>query len=239
MGPQKNAILPVTELKDRYGIVVLLDALGTKNRSNEDPKEYVKLFQSFVASVRQSFENNSEWLEKKFGNIMKDINFEIAAFSDTVFILGSFDPSAMTNDRENRDHILVSIAGKLISGVMADAISHGIFPRGCVSIGRFIKSDNPHFMILGQPVSEADEYYEMSEWSGISAAPSVHRVLSDRERKPGFHSREWNRYNLPVKNGIEVGAWVIRWPTYFRQGEQGLGPFANNGRTEKCDLRTI
>ena len=39
-----------------------------------------------------TIDENRIWLRNKFEHIMKDLNFEIGAFSDTVIITGSYDP---------------------------------------------------------------------------------------------------------------------------------------------------
>jgi hypothetical protein len=209
--------------EDRYGLVLFLDGLGTKGMSREKQNriETVACYNSFLKIMQSSIDENKIWFRNKFEHMMKDLKFEISAFSDTVVITGSYDPVSRKIDKENRDSALISISGRVVAEILIVAMENGIYLRGCVSIGEFTKSLDPkHFIILGDPVNEAAGHYESAEWMGVSASPSVHKIITHAASSPFFHSKDWISHDLPLKNFIETSAWVINWPTYFKHKEQ-------------------
>lgn len=105
---------------DRYGLVLFLDGLGTKSMSREKQSriQSIESYNSFLNIMRNTIDENRIWLRNKFEHIMEDLDFEISAFSDTVVITGSFDPSSIKKDGENRDHALISISGRIIGGML-------------------------------------------------------------------------------------------------------------------------
>jgi hypothetical protein len=68
--------------------------------------------------------------------------------------------------------------GELLSKLFRVSILSHFYFRGCLSAGRFYRSEN---MIIGPAVGEATEYYRLPEWSGISTCPSGSKILTDAE----------------------------------------------------------
>jgi len=76
--------------------------------------------------------------------------------------------------------------------------------RGAMSIGKYYISDK---MILGPAADEASMYYEIANWVGVIATPSLESVLLRMEKNnevvPLFH-----KYDIPLHNGKRQG-WAI------------------------------
>jgi hypothetical protein len=117
------------------------------------------------------------------------------------------------------------------------AFLNKIYLRGTISMGDFyILKKESKMLIVGPAINEAAECYELTEWIGISCAPSasltysnqggIFRALSDSnpvlkikqtEVKLSEFSLGVNcfvRYSIPTKRGIEALGWALAWPIY-------------------------
>jgi hypothetical protein len=150
-------------------------------------------------------------LRSLFGNMVNGIAVEVSTFSDTFLVTISAKSDHKSNDKANT---FVLISGVIIAGTIFRGLEKNIPLRGCASVGEFYVSRR-RYMLIGQPIDEAAEYHNMLQWIGVTAAPSANNALTEASKQNHFYSRSWGRYAIPLKNGIEMNGWAVRWPIYF------------------------
>jgi len=175
----------------RPGIIVLLDALGTKGIwKDPNVKKISKRWNKFIA--------NFEYHVKK---ILKTKNLRLddfQTFSDTIMII------VKTSETDKAIMALaLSLRAPFIESMMT-----AMPLRGCITVGNFHYENK---LIIGPAIDEAAEYFTQPQWIGISASPSTNRRIE--EIKDSNPSVEDNFYkcNIPLKNSIEQNAWALKW----------------------------
>jgi len=176
-----------------FGIVVLLDFLGTKGIWKQpQSRQLIKKWIEFI----QSFENEITSKLKNFGKTSFD------AFSDTIII---------TIIPKNMESALLEISNILSSFIIESMIIQRPL-RGCISLGNIIKD---RFLVLGNAIDEAEEYYELPQWIGVSATPSTYREIEKIVKKnPKNHGFIFQQVDIPLNSSIEQNAWAINWPEF-------------------------
>ena len=174
------------------GIVVLLDFLGTKGMWKEDKSE--KVIEKWITFI-QSFENVITTKLKPFGKTSFD------AFSDTIII------TVITKRIESA---LCKISNILSSFIIESMIIQRPL-RGCISVGEIIKGK---FLVLGNAIDEAEEYYELPQWVGISAAPSAHSEIEEMHERHSKNSYVFRKVSIPLRSSLEQNAWAVNWADF-------------------------
>ncbi len=185
--------LPKNATTKDTGIVVLLDFLGTKgiwkqSNSRQLIKQWVEFIQSFEKEITSKLE--------MFGTTTFD------AFSDTIII--TIIPKNMEESLAELSNILslITIESMIIQRPL----------RGCISIGKIIKDNS---LILGNAIDEAEEYYELPQWIGISATASTHREIEKIiKKRPLNQNLSFQLTDIPLDSSIEQNAWAINWPDF-------------------------
>jgi len=175
------------------GIVVLLDFLGTKGMWKENKSETaIKKWIDFI----QRFEDVITTKLKLFGKTSFD------AFSDTIII---------TVITKRIEPALCEISNILSSFIIESMIIQRPL-RGCISVGDIIKGK---FLVLGNAIDEAEEYYELPQWVGISATPSAHREMEEMHERHPKNSSVFRKVNIPLRSSIEQNAWAVNWVDFI------------------------
>ena len=169
------------DLKRTTGIVILLDALGTKSKSNEPPRNWLKL----VRNWKKYFDSYEEYSSKS-------TPVKFSYFSDTIMITIEVLESVDLTEKINN-------IGTALGKFIIRAIDLKIFFRGCIGYGEYYSSTVGS---MGGAVNEAGSYYELPNWIGVSTTPNLYAKLMDKYPKnkvdyPFIH------YTLPTKNGLE------------------------------------
>jgi len=173
------------EFSEEYGTVIFLDSLGTKGIwKGKDPKTVLKNWKEFIDSID---------LDKKIAN-KQGLKLSRRAFSDTIIL-------TLTGGEKNE---IIKESVEMLSSLITYGITKNINLRGAMSIGKFYISDK---MILGPAADEASMYYEIANWVGVIATPSLESVLLRMEKNkkavPLFC-----KYDIPLHNGKRQG-WAI------------------------------
>jgi len=167
------------------GLVLLLDALGTKGIwRDKDPSLVLDNWEQVVDTLVIDVEAS-----KKRG-----IDFRYNAFSDTLII-------TMTGKTKEE---LLNEASVIVSALVSFCICFGVYFRGCISIGNFYRSER---MILGPAIDEAAQYYEKANWVGVFVTPSSYSILKKQEevkKSPNL----FIKYDVPFHNG-SYKTWAI------------------------------
>lgn len=205
-----------TDLKLRKGAVVFIDAVGTKIVwTRSDPKKFIESWERIVNSFRRKAEicNTAVDILRDGGyNCDEYPEYEVRAFSDTIILHLSYDINKYPEQSTwITDHPLNSIGGELISPLYNAIVKEGIYLRGVISFGEFYASDS---IIIGPAVEEAAEWYEQSEWFGVSTTPSATYSLEAMNYLGKFNKKynSFIKYDVPIKNDQKLTSYAVLWP---------------------------
>lgn len=193
-------IVKTKSLKKRYGIVVLLDALGASSFSDEKIKKFL--------SARAELNNILAHQAKTLNGINKIKLPNTYTFGDTLIIV-----LELSSKKNIKRHIFGSMI--LMQNYIFHSLEEGILFRGAFSIGSYIE-DSGSNTVMGDAVSDAASWYEKSDWMGLSCTPKTNSVLefhfdSDQLNNPKFtHS-----YPVPMKDGSALDLYTISWAGRF------------------------
>lgn len=197
-----------------HGVVVFLDALGTKGSWKEySPAALLRNWDELTSQTK-------ELLSKKTDD--GSGTFSFYAFSDTFIIL------AKKNDIEE----LLLETAKIVKSLFYNGITHGFYFRGCISIGQFFESQN---MIIGPAVDEAAQYYEIPDWVGIFATPSAYSLLqrmSEKFKVKVKIEEDFHSYGIPSKSALGQNGWALKLDP-----EYALSNVRKDGKNSEITLK--
>ena len=179
---------------DVTGFVILLDALGTRNKTILDETNNMS-WSKLIYNLKNYF----SYPQNTVDDVCPTINFSY--FSDTILI------TFKMND-DNFSKIVLNEIGKMLSNFMIKAIDYDIFFRGCISFGRYSVNESG---ISGDAVNEVGDYHKLPNWIGISVTSSIYMKLMD-DLNGSLDSFIF--YLLHTKNGIEPN-FVLNLPYLY------------------------
>ncbi len=191
-----------TKLKRKYGLVILLDALGASGYTDDQIKTFLSA-RSEINSIIKSLATRIPGSE----------NFQspsIFTFADTIIItiqLGS--------QKYIKQHIFLTTL--LMRRYLFHSMENGILFRGAFSIGHYIE-DSDSNTVMGPAVTDAASWYAQSEWMGLSCTPKTNSVLEYYYAGPGIQLddlRYLHKYDVPLKGGSTFSLHAIAWPSAF------------------------
>jgi hypothetical protein len=222
-------------LRKKYGIVVLLDALGASEYSEDQIKQFLSARQEINHLIRVLSGKN---VTSKIGNIGKFHTPEIFTFGDTVII------TIQLNSKKHRNTHLF-LFSFLMRRYIFHSFENGILFRGSFSIGSYI-ADSESNTVMGEAVSDAAAWYEQSEWMGLSSTPKTNTVLeylvADIGAERGLdllrkdHHGYIHPYDVPMKNGKSYNLYTINWPSAFFDEALLKGAKKKNGEQYFLEL---
>lgn len=194
-------VTPENPVPDRYGFVILVDALGTKGATTFlQPQQIADRWQEFLEKIE-------EWTGQL--NDKPNIQTKIAhsiPFSDTAYI-------CIESSRET--HLVDVIMLDEFATILHDAIGAGVFLRGAISYGLYYHKNT---QVFGPAIEEAAAWYEEADWIGVCATPSVSHILDivkNDSRLP--KSQSFVNYPVPFKskalNADKMDSWALGWPS--------------------------
>lgn len=218
----------------RYGIVCMLDALGTKGVwNNQYNDEYIKNIKTIRETLRLEIDKLKE---DKNINEIADFNHYI--FSDTI-ILAFQSKDQISNDI--RIDILFNKMAILISRFYSTTTQLGVFYRGALSCGSFFFEDN---VIFGPAIDEVAEYYEIGNLFTVVCTPTasfklkfILKMLSLRKINADTYFLE---HDVPLKNAESVLSkklFVVDWPKYINQTPFKSSP--NKNPSDDFDMTEV
>ena len=194
------------EIETKFGIVAMVDALGAKNFTIEDSRNFIKHRDDLIEFIKG--------LSKKFLKGAIDIpDLDIATFGDTIIICWPI---------EDKKEIGITLMGMFhqMKGLVLKGITERYFYRGSIAVGDYIQYENT---ILGPAISDAAGWYEKGNWFGIILTPNCefHAIQSIIEEKE--YDEKINlvpieslivKYPVPIENCLKY-RYSISWPFDF------------------------
>jgi len=193
------------KLKQKYGAVILLDALGASDYSDVKIKKFL--------SARTEINSIILNLSKELKGMEESTKFNmpsIYTFGDTIIT---------TVELNDQKYIAAHIIGisLLMRRYLFHSLAAGILFRGAFSIGSYIE-DSDSNTVMGEAVTDAVAWYAKFDWMGISSTPKTNSVLeyhfSGREKSlDDIHYM--HSFAVPLKNGSTFNLYTISWPAAF------------------------
>jgi hypothetical protein len=202
-----------SDLKEQFGIVVMLDALGVSGYTKDQCKEFLKTEKSLIAQI--------DTLHKKFGgksNFFKEST--VITFGDTIVICWPLDIR-----KESWPFFKVFTAVALeLREIICAGIEKGILFRGCISVGDYIIEKNT---ILGPAIFDAHDWYEAADWFGVIISPKTKLWLDvvygaakrSKERSLAMFEKNIVYYNVPLvpreRDHPKKEFFTVAWPRKY------------------------
>ena len=184
------------------GMVAVLDALGVSQYDDAQIERF--LVNRSLSSYLLGEKAVSMGLSKPTKLVSQFI------FNDTVAI-------GFARGENVSNAIMFKEFATLLRRLMADSLVTGIAYRGAISSGRFVVDSEPNdIAIMGQPVSDAAEWYNKAEWAGIMATPRTsYLIRSVASTELTALSRFLVEYDVPLKQDASRRLFVVNWPVEF------------------------
>jgi hypothetical protein len=206
----ENATAKLGKYPVRNGLVVLLDALGTRTLTSAGAQQFLHSRDTLLDQIPIGPGYLSQRSLKNLDSPVETIRPEPAVFGDTI---------ALTWDLGKTDHVITTQTMKSALGLvcqwlpilMRTALSQRLLFRGAVSVGEFIRESST---IVGPAVADAASWYEDAQWCGIVATPHCGLLISQAQAAPGgFMSLEQDDQNL---GAVWTGPSVVEYPVPVR-----------------------
>jgi hypothetical protein len=189
------------------GVVVMLDALGMKGVwARREPSTVVNAWIGLVDRLETATATVVA------ANASVCDGFHIAAFSDTIIL--TLEGRIEGEDLDK----LVQLAGDALREPFLIGLLEGILLRGVIAAGDYYQSTamtsrGPSTLLtIGPAIDEAAEWYEQSDWFGVSAVPSAAYVLDEGRELGKPLSDSVVPYDVPLRSGSALPGWVLDWP---------------------------
>jgi hypothetical protein len=138
--------------------------------------------------------------------------YRVAAFSDTIIL--TLEARSAEEDLDK----LIRLAGDALRQPFLIGLFEGILLRGVIAAGDYYQtasaaSQGPGSLLtIGPAIDEAAEWYEQSDWFGVSTVPSASFVLDEGRELGKPQSESLVPYDVPLKSGPMLPSWVLDGP---------------------------
>lgn len=203
--------MPSESLKEKNGVVVMLDALGAKDYNFDEAQRYIRHKDKLKDILNKNCVEMVESLRHE--NDTRNVNIEspgIITFGDTIIIY-------LTAPGDKLE-ILIKHLPKLIGDIVPFGLRNNIFWRGAIGVGPYFVGDKSDSTILGPAVKDAASWYEAADWIGIIGTPRYGLMYEKTylNFKPlGFQNML--KYRVPVKGGKSIKLYALNWVYSFVQ----------------------
>lgn len=196
------------EIRKKQGIVVLMDALGAKDFSDDK----IQLFLSARKQLNHSLQYQLEKVKENVGSHSEMIKIVPVTytFGDTLIIVAE-----SKLEKEELYFSLVCMFA-LVQNYMFESLKKGILLRGAFSFGEYFDDEESN-SVMGKAVADAASWYEKADWFGLTSTPRASNLISF------LHTSEPNlidegmliKYDVPMKDGKKLNLHCLSWPARF------------------------
>jgi hypothetical protein len=178
-----------------FGIIILLDVLGTRQRLLDDIDKYLNDWNSVLNKLEEYIRILEYHLASRgfrIGIKTKDIFDNIQIFYPTD------DPRTEYIDLTGGNPIWWSLqhSADLLTNLVRYAITKNIFLRGCISMGHIQEYRNGYY---SRAMIENADLAESSEMVGVIVGISSMRVLMNKRYSSSPRLYHFIKYRIPIK----------------------------------------
>ncbi len=206
-----------------YGVLLLLDALGTQVSDNELESKVLNF-----DKVDQKIKKDTKRLRFKLGSYGYNSLIISGSIYDNFQIFLPFDlhiPRYVDYTGKNDFWWNIITMGNLSIDIFRYALVNNIPLRGCITSGYGVVSKSKR--ILGPIANQASKFYEIADWLGIIASNHTAIILNNKVAvNPNLETFEpFIKHIVPVKKCsvkqiTNEEYWAVRWP--IQQGFEGM-----------------
>jgi hypothetical protein len=213
------------ELEPRYGMVIVLDALGTQALWGAEGKERLLAhrinLRDFIRDKVTDFQIPTECGPQSSGAPYEMVTVEtkVQFISDTVVI--SFVPHGTVVSCLLFSHAFDLATGLMVQGVKDETLFRGAISAGFIHVGKDF--------LMGRAVDEAAEWSTLADWAGVMLTPMAgYHMDSLVHESPGVPPLGYVRWEVPASrsrgaDSSHLGeAWAIAWPWYAKAERRKL-----------------
>lgn len=209
----------------KKGVVVFLDALGTRNHTIQQSKKFCHSKKKFIEDVKELW-------KRRQGQFLNDVELrwnlpepEVATFQDSILICWS-----EKEQKQDSLPILFS-AGQWLTDAIPLAIGeYGLFFRGTISYGEYIfDSSRENVTVIGPAVTDAYNCHDLANWIGVIQTPncqkeyiSLLKTIAEKDKQPlaavlDYYHFLFVHYQVPLheKNEFNTSTmdfFSVSWP---------------------------
>jgi hypothetical protein len=177
-----------------FGIVILLDVLGTRQRLIEDIDRFLIDWDSVLDRLEENIHRLENHLSGQYRIRIrtKDI------FDNTQIFFPTDDPRTKHIDLTESNPIWWSLqhSAELLTNLIRYAITKNIFLRGCVSMGYVQEYRNGYY---SRAMVENADLVESIDMIGVIAGLSAMRVLNNKSYFSSTMFYHFVKYRIPIK----------------------------------------
>lgn len=182
--------------KKEYGVAVLLDALGTRERIQNDIDSFLTNWDSVLNQLEANVEILEQQLRKngyRMGIRIKDI------FDNIQIFYATDDPYTAHLNFTGGNSLWWSIqhSAELLINLIRYAMTRGIYFRGCISMGHIREYRNGFFSTA---LIENADFAESLDMIGVVVSPSAMRVLNNKSYSSSQRFYHFVKYGVSLKN---------------------------------------
>jgi hypothetical protein len=196
--------------KSKFGIIVLLDALGARNMTIEMSQNYLLTVDHLRKEIHDALritldldKKEKKGAERLFNNLRPRF------FADSLLMTYEVIRERQINNYLDRISFILNI-------LIVQALEEGILYRGAISIGHYIENEN---IVLGPAVTDAANWYDRWNMIGVTATPATsHYIKAARNTsledvKKGVDTDEdMVLYDVPVTGAEPQQTYTLNWP---------------------------
>ena len=216
-------------IKECYGVVILMDFLGVSLFNNEECLRFLKIRNDIIGHIDFAEPFLRENTGELGRNLPDDFKIKSFAFGDNLMItinLGK-DSKKFLDEKtyEAYKAMPISYITHFLSRSFLYSIENKYMFRGAISIGNFIESRNNEndVSVIGEAVADAAVWHEKADWGGVIFTPKssfyLDGVQFDYETigDPSYEIYKdiqkscYMKYPVPLKN-TQKELWTISWP---------------------------
>lgn len=195
-------------MKEKFGFVTLLDALGARSATTRESLEYLRA----VKNIRHNISSNLQITLDDAPVTKKEILAKLRPrfFGDSILLTYAVHNEKHINDFVDRLAFTLAL-------LIPEAMTMGILFRGAISIGEYLESDD---VVLGPAVVDAANWYEQMNMIGVMFTPRARHYLNCSFLKTKlldfYRSDELSfihEYGVPIKNQEALLTYAVKWPS--------------------------
>jgi hypothetical protein len=205
---QKNEII------EKYGLIAILDALGTKNLNADEIHKFLENHFMVLSLFKDSFCDIAKEVNKAETGFTIVSEPEFHTFQDTLII------ALEIGKKEEFINYLLYFLYLIQFYVAASFINHIMF-RGAISYGPYFKYQDRFY--FGEAINNAAQFAEKPDFIGVICEPRLsnffdHLVENHNQGKISFPTRYFDHLKelvvkgeVPLK-GSSIVTYTVTWP---------------------------
>lgn len=196
--------------KSKFGIIVLLDALGARNMSIQMSQNYLVTVDHLRKEIHDALRITLDIDKKEKKGAEKLFNkLRPRFFADSLLMTYEVIRERQINNYLGRICFILNI-------LIVQALEKGILYRGAISIGDYIENED---IVLGPAVTDAANWYDRWNMIGVMATPATshyikaaHNTSLEDVKKGVDTDQDMVLYGVPVTGSEPQYTYALNWP---------------------------